>query len=428
MKSFIHKSIYPILLFAGFSISLPPLFKTLSLFLLLLVLVLNYFINKNQTYFSRILSLRNPLLYLAVFYLLYCIGMFYTADLKAGFDDLMIKLPLILLPIAVCLLPKRIITKKRLWRLFFAFALGLVVMQVYLLIMALSNAFSVEGFKVYKILYVNLAQKYHPTYLSLFTSFAFLFSYLVPLNYIFKSKKKALVIKTLVMTFFSVYNVLLSSRIGIIALALSIVVVLFNELIFRKCLINTMIYFIVGVIYVASFLLIGSYDVRYVDIVNKTKIQNEKIKRSQGLIVENFSAIVQNTAKFDSQRSVVLKNIDDIIFRAKFFGVGTGDVVNEMQDFYSDHGFNVKRYYNPHNQFIQTVVAIGLIGGLCFIVMLFVFSLPFWNKEGLIFLFSIGMLCVYMMTESIIERQQGVHFVAFFLIWLSGFKTIKKEV
>jgi O-antigen ligase len=428
MKSFIHKSIYPILLFAGFSISLPPLFKTLSLFLLLLVLVLNLFVNKNQTYFSNILNFKNPVLYLIGFYLLYCIGMFYSTDLKEGFRDLIIKLPLILLPIAVCLLPKRIITKKRLWRLFFAFALGLVVMQVYLLIMALSNAFSVEGFKVYKILYVNLAQKYHPTYLSLFTSFAFLFSYLVPLNYILKSKKKALVIKTLVMTFFSVYNVLLSSRIGIIAMALGIVVVLFNELIFRKCLINTMIYFIVGVIYVASFLLIGSYDVRYVDIVNKTKIQNEKIKRSQGLIVENFSDIVQNTAKFDSQRSVVLKNIDDIILRAKFFGVGTGDVVNEMQDFYSDHDFNVKRYYNPHNQFIQIAVSIGVVGLIFFILMLLLFSLPFWNKEGLIFLFSIGMLCVYMMTESIIERQQGVHFVAFFLIWLSGFKTIKKEV
>lgn len=427
MKEIIYKSIYPILLFAGFSISLPPFFKSLSLFFLLLVLVINIFVNKNQTYFSNILNFKNPVLYLIGFYLLYCIGMFYSTDLKEGFRDLIIKLPLILLPIAVCLLPKRIITKKRLWGLFLAFALGLIVMQVYLLIIALSNAFSVEGFKVYKILYVNLAQKYHPTYLSLFTSFAFLFSYLLPLKYIVKSTKKAFSLKLIFMLWLSLYNVLLSSRIGIIAMALGIVVVLFNELIFRKCLINTMIYFIVGVIYVTSFLFIGSYDARYVDIVNKTKIQNEKIKRSQGLIVENFSDIVQNTAKFDSQRSVVLKNIDDIILRAKFFGVGTGDVVNEMQDFYSDHDFNVKRYYNPHNQFIQIAVAIGVVGLIFFILMLLLFSWSFWNKGGLIFLFSIGMLCVYMMTESIIERQQGVHFVAFYLMWLSAFKAIKKE-
>ena len=107
MKEFIHKSIYPILLFAGFSISLPPFFKSLSLFLLLLVLVINLFVNKNQTYFSNILNFKNPVLYLIGFYLLYCIGMFYSTDLKEGFRDLIIKLPLILLPIAVCLLPKR---------------------------------------------------------------------------------------------------------------------------------------------------------------------------------------------------------------------------------------------------------------------------------------------------------------------------------
>ncbi|MEE1323667.1 MAG: hypothetical protein UHE91_07560, partial [Bacteroidales bacterium] len=84
MKEFIHKSIYPILLFAGFSISLPPLFKSLSLFLLLFVLVVNVFINRNQIYFSRIFSPKNPILYLALFYLLYCVGMFYTSDLKEG--------------------------------------------------------------------------------------------------------------------------------------------------------------------------------------------------------------------------------------------------------------------------------------------------------------------------------------------------------
>ena len=176
MKEIIQKSIYPLLLFAGFSIGLMPFFKTLSLVLLLFVLVLNRIVNKNQTYFSQILNYKNPIIYLAVFYLLYCIGMLYTSDVKAGFDDLMIKLPLLLLPIAVCFLPKRTITKSRLWKLFLAFVIGLLVMQVYTLIMAFSNAITVEGFNVKKILYVNLSGKYHPTYLSMFTSFALLWN------------------------------------------------------------------------------------------------------------------------------------------------------------------------------------------------------------------------------------------------------------
>jgi O-antigen ligase len=99
-----------------------------------------------------------------------------------------------------------------------------------------------------------------------------------------------------------------------------------------------------------------------------------------------------------------------------------------MQEFYLEKGVNFKTYLNPHNQFIQTAVAIGVVGLIFFIVMLLSFSLSFWNKNGLLFLFSIGMLCVYMMTESIIERQQGVHFVAFYLMWLSAFKGMKKEM
>ncbi len=412
MKEIIYKSIYPILLFAGFSISLPPFFKSLSLFLLLLVLVINLFVNKNQTYFSNILNFKNPVLYLIGFYLLYCIGMFYSTDLKEGFKDLIIKLPLILLPIAVCLLPKRIITKKRLWGLFFAFALGLIVMQVYLLIMALSNAFSVEGFKVYKILYVNLAQKYHPTYLSLFTSFAFLFSYFLPLKYIVKSTKKAFSLKLIFMLWLSLYNVLLSSRIGIIAMFLAFIVIIFNEIVIRKRFINTLAYFFVSLFFVFSSFAVNTINKRFDDIVTNTQIEKNKDKKLNNAV---------------SQRSFIYKNAGELIAKNLVFGAGTGDVKNVVQEFYLEKGVNFKTYLNPHNQFIQIAVAIGVVGLIFFILMLLLFSWSFWNKGGLIFLFSIGMLCVYMMTESIIERQQGVHFVAFYFMWLSAFKTIKKE-
>lgn len=413
MKEIIHKLIYPILLFAGFSISLPPFFKSLSLFLLLFVLAINLFVNKNQIYFFKNLNVKNPILYLAVFYLLYCIGMFYTTDLKEGFSDLIIKLPLIILPISMCLLPKRIITKKRLWQLFLAFALGLIVMQVYLLIVALCNAFSVEGFKVYKILYVNLAQKYHPTYLSLFTSFAFLFSYLLPLKHIAKSTKKAFCLKLIFMLWLSLYNVLLSSRIGIIAMFLAFILIMFNEIAIRKRFFNTLAYLFVCLLFVFSSFEVNSINKRFDDVVTNTQIDNNKEEKLNNAV---------------SQRSFIYKNAGELIAKNLVFGAGTGDVKTVVQEFYLEKGVNFKTYLNPHNQFIQTMVAIGIVGLIFFLLMFLSFSWSFWNKKSLIFLFSIGMLCVYMMTESIIERQQGVHFVAFYLMWLSAFKGIKKEV
>lgn len=413
MKKNIHNLIYPILLFAGFSIALPPFFKSLSLVLLLLVLLVNRVVNKNQTYFSKILNFKNPVLYLAVFYFLYCIGMFYTTDLKEGFRDLNIKLPLILLPIVACLLPKRIITKKRLWNLFLAFALGLVVMQVYCLTKALFNAFADDVFCVKEILYINLAKKYHPTYLSMFTSFSLLFLYRMPSKYMAKSSKKAMILKLAIMLLLSLFNVLLNSRIGIIAMFLAFVVILLNEVAIRKKIVNALAYLCVSVVFVISFVYVNEISNRFSSAVEEVQKPEEK----DGKVLASGHL-----------RGFIFGNVVELIERNPIFGAGTGDVRSEMEDFYLEKGVKFSSYLNPHNQFIQTVVAIGLIGGLCFIVMLFVFSLPFWNKNGLIFLFSIGMLCVYMMTESIIERQQGVHFVAFYLMWLSAFKGIKKEM
>ena len=129
-----------------------------------------------------------------------------------------------------------------------------------------------------------------------------------------------------------------------------------------------------------------------------------------------------------SQRSFIYGNVGEMIKKSSVFGVGTGDVKKELEEFYKEKGVDFGRYLNPHNQFLQTSFAIGVLGLVCFVVMLFAFSLGFWNKDSLIYLFAIGMLCVYMMTESIIERQQGVHFVAFFLTWISSFKAIKREV
>lgn len=413
MKKFIHKSIYPILLFAGFSVSLPPLFKTLSLVLLFLVLVLNYFVNKNQTYFSKILSFRNPLPYMVLFYLLYCIGMLYTSDVNEGIKDLTIKLPLLVLPVSMCFLPKRIITRHRQWKIFLAFVLGLFVMQVYCLTKALFNSFADDSFYMREILYSNLAKKYHPTYLSLFSSAALVFTYLIPNKHLAKSQGGAMSLKLIVMLWMSVYNTLLNSRIGIGAMFLAFAVILFNELVIRKRFLNTLAYLFVCVAFSFSFYTINNINNRFVNVVEEVQKPEEK---EEGFMVSG------------NLRGFILGNCVELVMKNPIFGAGTGDVRSEMEDFYLEKGVKFRSYLNPHNQFIQTVVAIGLIGGLCFIVMLFVFSLPFWNKEGLIFLFSIGMLCVYMMTESIIERQQGVHFVAFFLIWLSGFKKIKKEV
>ncbi len=413
MNRFIYNLIYPLFLFAGISISLPPFFKTLSLILLLLALVFNKCCNKNSVFLPQILKVKNPILWLVIFYFLYCVGMLYTADFSEGFKDLSIKLPFLLLPIIACLTPKRSITKGRLWNMFLAFALGLFIMQIYSLGMALGNAFSGDAFNIKEILYTRLARKIHSTYFSLYTCIAFLMFYLIPLKYLAKSPKKAFVLKFIAMLWLSVFNVLLSSRIGIIAMLLICLAVLFNEVILRKKYLKSFYYLLISFVFVASFFVVKNYNNRYANIVSKTQV-NEKVETK---IVDSVS-----------QRSFIYGNIDEMIMKNPFFGVGTGDVKNELQNFYSEKGVDFGMYLNAHNQFLQIIIAIGVLGLICFLTILFFLSYPLCFRNGLILLFSVGIVCVFMMTESVLERQQGVHFVSFYFVWLSNFLKIRKEM
>ncbi len=402
MKSFISNSIYPLFLFAAFCVVLPPLFKSLSLVLLLLVVLVNFLCNRNKECFNFNLSLKNPLLWLLVFYLLHCIGMFYTSDVNEGLKDLSIKLPLLLFPLAFFFIPKRLLTREKLWNVFSSFALGLLIMQIFSLGNGLVNAFAGEEFNIKEILYTRLGKKTHTTYFSLYTCFAFMMFYFMPF-------KKHFALRLIAMSWLAIFNVLLSSRIGILAMAFICVVILCNELFIKKQYVNVLRYLIVCAVFATSFFVVKEFNNRYANIVAKTQIETKK----QTKIVDSVS-----------QRSFIYSNVAEILKKSPVIGVGTGDVKGELEDFYSQKGVDFGRYLNAHNQFVQTAIALGTIGLICFLISLFMLSYNFWTKESLILLLSIAILCVFMMTESILERQQGVHFFAFYFVWLSVFAKI----
>lgn len=393
MKNLIYKSIYPVILFSAFCITLSPAFKSLSLILLLLVLLINKLVNKNKTYFSQMLNLKNPLLWLVLLYLLHCIGMIYSTDLNYGFVDLLIKLPFLLLPIAAALVPKRIVTKKNLWNMFLSFAIGLIFTQLYCLTGAILWGFNDGVLDIREILYTKLAIGYHPTYLSLYTCFAFMMFYQMPW-------KKSHALKLILMSWLAIFNVLLSSRIGILAMVLICAVILFKEVFFEKRYIKALSYLTVCLVFALSFLVVQEFNNRYANIVAKTKISENKERKITDSV---------------SQRSFIYTNIVEMIMKEPILGVGTGDVKTELEKFYNEKQVDFGLYLNAHNQFFQIAIAIGIVGLICFLIMLFMLSLDFWNKDKLIYLLSIAVLVLIMMTESVFERQQGVHFLPFIL-------------
>ena len=98
-----------------------------------------------------------------------------------------------------------------------------------------------------------------------------------------------------------------------------------------------------------------------------------------------------------------------------WLGVGTGDAQDYLQMCYKGRNFwGEVFHFNSHNQFLQTGLTVGIVGLLVFIYcLIFPLVQAFIRKNFLLFIFlSIVILCS--LTESFLERQQGVIFFCFF--------------
>lgn len=99
-------------------------------------------------------------------------------------------------------------------------------------------------------------------------------------------------------------------------------------------------------------------------------------------------------------------------------GFGTGDDNDALFNCYAAHGYDwiLSQKYNAHNQYLQSVLQNGIIGGvLCFLFI----AAPLLSKkvsvqEDLDFIVFSTLFGIFSLTESTLEVQKGVVFFAFF--------------
>jgi O-antigen ligase len=122
----------------------------------------------------------------------------------------------------------------------------------------------------------------------------------------------------------------------------------------------------------------------------------------------------------DSQiRYLIWDSSLEVISTHIFTGVGTGDVQEVLQAMYIKSKRTTLTYfsdvrYNAHNQFLETTIALGL-GGL--VVLLAMFLLPIgyaWRTKNSLYAAFLLIFFASCLTESMLERQNGIVFYAFF--------------
>tara|TARA_B110000908_G_scaffold31475_1_gene37432 strand:+ start:475 stop:1227 length:753 start_codon:yes stop_codon:yes gene_type:complete len=137
---------------------------------------------------------------------------------------------------------------------------------------------------------------------------------------------------------------------------------------------------------------------------------------SEIFTINNSKSIESNSFGI---RLVIYKNASELIKESPFFGYGIGDYNDTLKESYKKNNPSLEVYYNSHNQYISFF----LIGGLFLLLLYFIFlysnvkiAIKKRNVHSLI------ILCFYsivMLSENILERENGVIFFSFFLCFFS---------
>lgn len=146
-----------------------------------------------------------------------------------------------------------------------------------------------------------------------------------------------------------------------------------------------------------SFHYIGNIHRRF------TEAWNEVIAYQEGFKDRNA-----NETSF-ARRFVFVEKSWEIFLQNPVFGVGTGDLQQEVYPLFDNHPWGIEPN-KPHLQFLEIGVKFGLIGVLIF-VFGWVWQIIRIRGPGKILYYCFSLLCfVSMMTESTLDTQAGISF------------------
>ena len=346
-----------------------------------------------------------------LFFVIQIASWLYSEDKATGFDILQRRLPLLILPLAFCLID----FNEKTWRkilIFFAF---------------LTSFASLLGFAfgIYNTL------KYHDTgylyndnistflfgiqavYFAFYVNIAvIIFLYLL----IYKSddfrKLKGTMIFSIIWLLF--INFMLASKMAMVSLLIIILLMTFKYILSNKKYFEGII--IIMSLFIALF------------IVNK--LSPKTFNRFKGIThtsfqFDNTKAENHFNADFDESKwnstntRIAIWQCGLDIFKANFiFGTGLGDRDKALQNEYSKKQFvyAIETEKNTHNQFLDIAVSMGIIGVMVFIFVFFVYPIKvfFQQKQSFaIFVFMCLALCL--LTENMFNRYEGQIFISFIL-------------
>ena len=393
----------------AFCTILSPKLMPYFILFLILTLIIGYKLKEFSIIFNK------TILILPLFYLIYLVGVLFTNNIEIAFQYLEYKFSFLIFPFIFCFKPR---FDLKLNYILTTSLLSVIFLSFFQLYTSFHNYITIKN-DITFFLGSSLSSVHHPTYFSVFILFSISTLFY---GYIKKWKGYSIYLMIPVLVYLLLYYVMCQS----LAALLYLILFFFSFLIFllyRKIgKIKTsllMLFFILG----SVLLVINLPTVK--DDVNRTS-------QSVSVFLKSPSKYVTKKEGFKSgnEERLVLWVASFQIILEHPFGVGTGNVDDFLRSklFGYKQGSLALKNFNPHNQFLQTTVEIGIIGLLVLLLFIIqVFRIGLKNKNWFLILL-ITSLFFNSFFESMLQRQSGIVFYTFWIcILLMNEMNIKKE-
>ena len=327
-----------------------------------------------------------------LFYLaLHLASAYFSVYKSYAYNDLIIKAPLLILPL-IFSFKERLEEKqvKWIWRTFLYSSAAVSIfinLRVAYHFIAHQSILSNVDLVNYTII--------HPSYLSMYFLFALFVLWEVKLQFFIKNQtllKFVISFSIIISLFF------LGSRIALMGLAFFFAVQLFRFWNWQKASLMLLVFMGVSVL-----------------LISQTSFLKARFSKAFKML----EAAPEEVKNYDvDDRIMIWKNVIELIKEEPIWGYTSGDYCyHVLKEKHNESGFG-KGYWlrlNAHNQFLESQLALGVLGSISILVIyLLSFLFAIKTKQKLLVYFLI--ICIlFSLVESIFQSQGGVMFFGFFL-------------
>lgn len=372
-------------------------------------------INLFKDAFLNILKSKGSFLFMLILFLVYLISTLFFEPSETTTQKIILKSCYLYFPLIFSLTKW---DKEKLLRVIDFFIYG-CCLQIFL---SLANAYWASDFTFVfsEFTYTKLSFNLHPSYAGLVINIGFVFSTL-RLLFIYRDTNsiKNNFWRLITLFGFLCYLILLSSKTGIISfLIIFIVLLVYSNFVLRSWKVPLKIASFIAMFFVLFFLFFGGkaankYNSMVSSIKNRDVLENNKTKKLRSTQI----------------RLVLWKNSLESIKKSNFLGYGLGNGKQQLRKNLKSN--NEKFVYglnlNAHNQYLEIMLSLGLIGLILLSFILINSALGYGSFNWISILLVLTVAC-NLLFESMMEKQTGSIIIVWLLCFLTSGKSIFKSV